>query len=242
MNARQIRFCHEYIKDLNGTQAARRAGYTGTQHSLETTASDLLRNPEVTAMVEEAKAKHNARLGFTADDIKAKLMAVAFGDPRKLVEHRRLCCRYCWGKGFGYQSTKRELENAREAHKERVAQWEQSTDPDKGKRPGKFDPLGGDGYDKKEKPHPKCPECHGEGVDDVFIHDTDSLDAEALALYAGCKHTKDGIEVVMSSQEHARALLAKHFGITKETVDHNHKVTLEQLLHRASQSEEEPKK
>ena len=28
LNARQERFCHEYVKDLNATQAAKRAGYS----------------------------------------------------------------------------------------------------------------------------------------------------------------------------------------------------------------------
>lgn len=242
MNARQKRFCHEYLVDLNGTQAMRRAGFTGTDASLATMAGRLLKKVEVKALINEGKARQQKRTEITADDVKRKLMAVAFGDPRKLVEHRRRCCRCCWGKDHLYQRTDRELELSRQGHEERVRKYQDgggAIDDDDDQDPGEFDEQGGGGFDFTRMPHDRCTECRGEGKVEVFIHDTDTLDEDALALYAGCKHTKDGIEISLASQERARELLAKHFGLLNTKVEVTGKVTLEQLLSESWKKPEE---
>lgn len=239
MNARKKRFCFEYIKDRNGTQSMRRAGFTGTDASLATMAGRLLKNVEVIALIDQAEKRREERTGIDADAVLRKLMAVAFADPRKLVEYRRRCCRFCWGTDHLHQRTKREAEEERQRIQDQQARH--ASDPENVKAPEPFQELGGDGFNHTKLPHERCPECRGEGRPEVFIHDTDTLDDEALALYAGCKHTKDGIEVMTASQEQARALLAKHFGITKERVEHNIKVTLEQLLSESWEKPQEPK-
>jgi phage terminase small subunit len=49
LNARQAAFVRAYAETGNATEAARRAGYTGTAHALEVTGSRLLRNAAVAA-------------------------------------------------------------------------------------------------------------------------------------------------------------------------------------------------
>lgn len=46
-------FCLEYVKDFNGTRAAERAGYTGTESSLASMASRLLRTVKVKTKVKD---------------------------------------------------------------------------------------------------------------------------------------------------------------------------------------------
>lgn len=226
MNARQIRFCHEYIKDRNGTAAARRAGYTGTQASLGTMASAMLKKVEVKAMIADAEARRLARTGVKADEVLRKLMAVAFADPRKLVEYRRRCCRNCWGVEFGYQMTEEEDEERRKQHEREVARFAQAKEQEEFDDPGEYDPRGGTGYDPRKLPHEECPKCDGEGVSRTYVHDTDTYDEDALALYAGIKKTKDGIEVVMNSQDRAREMLGKHLKLFVDQVEHTGKVDL----------------
>jgi phage terminase small subunit len=67
LTARQETFVGEYLKDLNGTQAAIRAGYsedTATQQ-----ASRLLTNVKVAAAVREAMDDRAQRTQITQDDV-----------------------------------------------------------------------------------------------------------------------------------------------------------------------------
>lgn len=62
LNKKQQAFCEEYLIDLNGTQAAIRAGYSSkTAYSI---ASELLKKPEISeyiaGLLDEAKSKRIA--------------------------------------------------------------------------------------------------------------------------------------------------------------------------------------
>ncbi len=52
------------------------------------------------------------------------------------------------------------------------------------------DGMGGFGFDPKAEPHPDCPECGGEGMEDVHVADTRKLRGPAKVLYAGAKRNK----------------------------------------------------
>lgn len=73
LTPRQEEFCHQYIVDLNGTQAAIRAGYA--QGSAEVTASQLLRIPKVRQVIDELKAERQQRTQITADWVLEKIKA-----------------------------------------------------------------------------------------------------------------------------------------------------------------------
>ena len=59
LNPKQQSFVEEYLKDLNGAQAAIRAGYSPNR--AEQTASRLLTNGKVKSAVQKAKAERSER-------------------------------------------------------------------------------------------------------------------------------------------------------------------------------------
>lgn len=79
---RQRRFCQEYLTDLNGTQAATRAGYSAKTANEQ--AARLLANVSVRAEIERLQEERAARTGVTTDRVVQELAKVAFSDPRKM--------------------------------------------------------------------------------------------------------------------------------------------------------------
>lgn len=75
---RQARFVLEYLKDLNGTQAAIRAGYSPRHACVE--GSRLLANPRVKEAIERAEEQAQARTHVTISRILMELARVAFAD------------------------------------------------------------------------------------------------------------------------------------------------------------------
>jgi phage terminase small subunit len=74
-DARQQRFVQEYLVDLNGKQAAIRAGYSAK--TAEQSASRLLRSVKVKTAVEEAKAARAERLKMKADEVLTLIAMIA---------------------------------------------------------------------------------------------------------------------------------------------------------------------
>ena len=59
LNARQIKFCEEYIQDFNATQAALRAGYTPS--SAASTGCRLLQYPVIKAFIAQLRGEQRKR-------------------------------------------------------------------------------------------------------------------------------------------------------------------------------------
>jgi phage terminase small subunit len=75
LTARQERFVEEFLVDLNGTQAAMRAGYsTKTARSI---AQENLTKPAIVTAIQKAKAKRAERVQLTADDVLNRFWDVA---------------------------------------------------------------------------------------------------------------------------------------------------------------------
>src|SRR5215210_6648755 len=85
---KQARFAQEYLLDLNGKQAAIRAGYS--EDTAEQQAARLLRNVKVCARVEVLKAERAARVQVTADDVLREVVRCAFYDAGALTGVRSL--------------------------------------------------------------------------------------------------------------------------------------------------------
>lgn len=64
---KQRLFCHEYLKDLNGTQAAIRAGYS--ENSAQEIASENLSKPMVSEYLEKLKNEKFSKVNIEIDDI-----------------------------------------------------------------------------------------------------------------------------------------------------------------------------
>lgn len=77
---KQQRFIEEYLVDLNGTQAAIRAGYS------EKTACEqavrLLANVRIQQAIQEAMHKRSERTGITADMVLRELAKIGFSNMR----------------------------------------------------------------------------------------------------------------------------------------------------------------
>lgn len=209
-------FVNEYLVDMNGTQAAIRAGYS-TRSAAEQ-AYDLLRKPQVWAAITAARKAQMERTQVDADRVVREAWNIAIADPRELVQVQVGCCRYCWGEGHRRQRTLSEYNSARELHRA------------KGEPDDTWEEEGGIGYDPLRDPHPGCPECHGDGHPRTVLGDTRKLSPQALALYAGAKETKYGIEILMHSKLDAMEKLAKHLGLYEK--DNQQKTDpLASLLH-----------
>lgn len=213
---RELRFVDEYLLDLNGTQAAIRAGYAA--RSADVTAARLLGKPRVGAAVAARMQARSEKTMLSAEKVLERWWMIATADPNELIQYQRRCCRFCYGTMHRYQETQHEREV-------RFVQWERDVaaaakDPELAK-PGPFDDLGGIGWDPRRDPREDCIECFGEGVERVFPKDTSKLSPAARALYAGVKVTKDGLDIKMNSQEAALTNVAKHLGMFVEKHEHS---------------------
>lgn len=196
---KQQRFVHEYLVDLNGTQAAIRAGYS--KHTANEQSSQLLAKLSIQQAIAQARKEQQERTAITADKVLLEAWNIATADPRELVDVKVGCCRCCYGEGFKLQRTIQEFNHDREI-------W-----LDKGNDPAEFDEQGGIGFNPLLLPNPECPECSGDGIPRVALKDTRHLSEKARALYAGAKQTKFGIEIQMHDKSAAMEKLFKHLGL-----------------------------
>ena len=74
LNQRQELFCREYIKDLNGTQAAIRAGYS--PRTADRMAYELLKKPEIQAFVLQSKAERVEEVKVDANYVLKRLIEI----------------------------------------------------------------------------------------------------------------------------------------------------------------------
>lgn len=211
LTARQALFVREYLKSLNATEAARNAGYSAKTAMWQ--GPQLLQKPHVAAAVEERQRARLERLELDADGLTRLWSTVAIADAREIVQHRRDCCRYCWGEGFSYQCTPAEHQKARIAFEERRAEILAKGGSDIGEFPSQE----GDWYDARKRPNPDCPECFGNGLASVFIADTRDLSEAGKALYAGMKEGRDGIEVRLHDQQAATEKLGRALGVFRDS-------------------------
>lgn len=221
LTPKQQRFVDEYLVDLNGTQAAIRAGYSPA--TARQMAAENLSKPYIELAIAEARKAQQERTHITADAMLQQAWLIATADPRELMETRVGCCRYCWGEGFKYQRTLAEFNKARERF---------LVDQRTGKihKEDEFDELGGIGYNPLRPPHPECTECCGDGISRDVVKDTRHLSPAAAQLYAGVKRTKDGLQVLTHSKEAFAEKLWKHLGLYQK--DNEQKTDpLASLLH-----------
>jgi len=84
LTAQQLRFVEEYLKDLNGKQAAIRAGYS--PKSAEACASRLLSKAKVKAEIEKLQAARSKRTEIDTDWVLKRLAAEAEADIADLYD------------------------------------------------------------------------------------------------------------------------------------------------------------
>ena len=86
LTPKQARFVAEYLVDLNGTQAAIRAGYA--PKTANRTASDLLSKSDISALISERKAKQLEKADLTATRVLEEIRRLSFADLRTLFDEQ----------------------------------------------------------------------------------------------------------------------------------------------------------
>lgn len=84
LTAKQRRFVEEYLVDLNGTQAAIRAGYS--EKSAGVIATENLTKPNVAEAIQKAMDKRSAATEITAERVLKEYGRLAFSDMRRLMK------------------------------------------------------------------------------------------------------------------------------------------------------------
>lgn len=164
-------------------------------------AQELFRKPPVAARLEKHREAAAELVTMDVAQVLRDWVLLATADPNEIVQHRRSCCRHCYGIDHYYQWVEVE-------HALAVARAIDNKLPAP-------DGSGGYGFDATKDPAPQCPVCHGEGVPVVHIADSRKLKGAARLLYAGVKQTKFGIEIQLHDQERARENIAKFLGMLR---------------------------
>jgi phage terminase small subunit len=217
---KQPAFVAEYVANeiaggpLTLQQVAVKAGYA--ERSASVTASQLLSDPKIIAAIAERKRLLAEQAAGSLDVDSTRVLRewaeIATADPTEVVTVRRLCCRHCWGFQFKYQRT--DAEYAKEVAEEMQLASAMGRDAE-------LDQFGGgNGYRHTNPPNKDCPECCGEGVEDVFIRDLRKLTGPARKLIAGVKNGKFGIEVMFRDQDAALKNLAQYLGLLVNKNEH----------------------
>ena len=77
VNKRHEKFCHEYIKDMNATQAAIRTGYSEKTAKMQ--GSRLMTNDDIKARVKELRDAYLDENIMTAKQVEYELTRIALG-------------------------------------------------------------------------------------------------------------------------------------------------------------------
>jgi phage terminase small subunit len=83
LTPKQQKFCEEYMVDLNGTQAAIRAGYS--KRSAQIQAVENLSKPIIQSVISELKQKLSAKTGVTAERLINELAKIGFSNIQDYV-------------------------------------------------------------------------------------------------------------------------------------------------------------
>ncbi len=84
LNEKQKRFCREYLIDMNGTQAAIRAGYAPNTAKVQ--ASRLLTNANIDQYLKALKSELAERLNITAERVIEELARIGFSNVQDFVD------------------------------------------------------------------------------------------------------------------------------------------------------------
>lgn len=201
-NARRDAFIQEYIIDLNGTQAAIRAGYA--PNSASVTAARLLADDKIMVLVQAAMDARAKRTEITQDKVLKRWWDIASADSTELSAVHIRCCRHCYGDGHLYQWLDEE---------EFIKAYDSSDDD------AKPNADGGYGYNPTRPPAAVCPKCFGQGFPHVQLADTRNLSPAARLLFDTAKETKYGIEIKIQDRSKALEHIARHLGMFNDKIN-----------------------
>lgn len=196
-------------------EVAVKAGYA--PKSAGVTASQLLSDPKIIQAIADRKRllAEGVLSEFSVDAkrVISEWAQIALADGSQITQVRRLNCRHCWGFRFHYQYTDAEYAKESAQEFEDAAFEKRNTELDR------F--CGGGGFRKTRDPNPDCPECAGEGIEDVYIADFRKLPPALRKLIVGVKQTRNGLEVITRDQDGALRNLAQYLGLLVNKNEHS---------------------
>lgn len=86
LSPKELKFCHEYVKDLNGYQAAIRAGYSSGGARVR--ASILLTNENVCTKIRQLNNESLSSVKIDAETVLSELLKIATSDIRCLFDEK----------------------------------------------------------------------------------------------------------------------------------------------------------
>jgi phage terminase small subunit len=86
LNDKQKRFAIEYLKDLNATQAAIRAGYS--PKAARAQGSYLLTHPDISPLIQQKGRAVFEKLDISVERVLNEIARLAFLDPRKFYDEK----------------------------------------------------------------------------------------------------------------------------------------------------------
>lgn len=220
---KQERFCVA-MAQLNNATAAYRAAYDVAHNAIPQTVTTcgyaLARLPKVAARVKQLRAEFAAGAISDMRELAQWYYDIATADPNEIVAWAHSCCRHCYGVKHAYQwRNEDEYTDAYMRTADQIAELQALNNHAGRAAAAKLklpNDLGGYGFDKRLEPALLCPECCGRGEQQMHVADTTKLTGKARLLYKGMKVTKNGIEVLLHDQDHAREQLGRMMGAFKD--------------------------
>ena len=134
----------------------------------------------------EGEVDTDAKRDAALEAIEIKVLEALKAGPRALFDILKVACRYCWGQDHAFQwKTEREFTEAL------------ADALDHGRRPPSS--VGGIGYRRDRAPNPDCPECSGQGLDQVRISDSEQLPDGAAHLISRISTGPHGLNLTLRS-------------------------------------------
>lgn len=194
--------------DQNQTKAAIAAGYA--EGSAAKMGSHLMTLPHVKAEVYRLLKNRAKRTNVSADAVLEMFWDIATLDRTEVVNLVRVNCRYCHGKDHHYQFAHAEWINLDARRKSKAS--------------------GGSGFNQWADPNPDCPNCFGEGIEQLQSMDTSRLPDHLRRLITGMKNGKNGLELTFRDPDKALDSVARHLGMFVEKLDINMKIGLAEKI------------
>ena len=96
------RFIDEYLIDMNGSAAYKRAGYAAKGNSAEVNARRLLRNAQVMLEIARRRDATAAKLEISREEALQEAWNIVKADANDLIEYRRFACLKCYPDAHDY--------------------------------------------------------------------------------------------------------------------------------------------
>lgn len=207
LNFEQQAFVDEYLamEKPVAWKAYQRVYRVSNVKACEAASSRLLSLAKVRKAIEAGQKARIQRIEYTQDQMFNRLLRMMTADVNEIMEVRRFNCRHCHGKDHLYQWKD-------DAEYQRVCD-EIVADAPEGQIPKVPSCAGGFGFDERADPVAGCPNCHGDGRQDIHFKDTRFLSEGARMLYGGVELTQNGMKVKIHDQLAITQLLMRHMGM-----------------------------